>query len=503
MSTPSRRRPAQRHRHPADPGHARAPSPRPRWATTCSATTPRCRRSSSASRPWPARRRRSTCPAARWATSSPCTAHRARRRGAARARVAHLHLRAGRARPRSRAASRTPLAGTRGALDPAAVAAAIRDARRARRARRACCASRTRTTAPAGRSLPLDALARDGRGGARARLRVHLDGARLWNASVATGVPIARLGGAGRHRDDVLLQGTGRAGGLDPARARRLVRRARRFRKRWGGGMRQVGHPGRGVPARARPPRRAPGRGPPPRARRLAAGVRRAAGVRVAPARHQHRHRRARGPGAGPGRGAAPRWRRGACAWCRSAPGGCAPSPTSTSTTPASSGDRRVPGGGRRGLSSGRARSPRGTVAAHRAARRLAPVGRAARAGRREWLRAPPTPAVLAVRPAALAAGSGGRARRKSRVTDEPPPRRGRCTWWPRRSATSRTSRSARCASSARWISWRPRTRATRGGCSTTSASRVPVVEPVRAQRAHAHPGAGAEARRRARPSPW
>ena len=52
---------------------------------------------------------------------------------------------------------------------------------------------------------------------ARARgLRVHLDGARLWNASIATGVPIAQWAASRRHGDDVLLQGPRGTGGVDP-----------------------------------------------------------------------------------------------------------------------------------------------------------------------------------------------------------------------------------------------------------------------------------------------
>ena len=55
-------------------------------------------------------------------------------------------------------------------------------------------------------------------------LPVHMDGARLWNASVATGVPLAEIAALRRHRDGRVLQGTRCAG-------RRGV--GRNSRRRW------------------------------------------------------------------------------------------------------------------------------------------------------------------------------------------------------------------------------------------------------------------------------
>jgi threonine aldolase len=77
---------------------------------------------------------------------------------------------------------------------------------------------------------------------ARARhLRLHLDGARLWNASVATGVPIARWAACA---DTVMMcfsKGLGAPVGSILVGSDEVVRRARRTRKQWGGTMRQVG----------------------------------------------------------------------------------------------------------------------------------------------------------------------------------------------------------------------------------------------------------------------
>ena len=72
-------------------------------------------------------------------------------------------------------------------------------------------------------------------------MAVHLDGARLWNASVASGLPLAELAAPA---DTVMMcfsKGLGAPVGSILAGPAALVREARRVRKRWGGGMRQAG----------------------------------------------------------------------------------------------------------------------------------------------------------------------------------------------------------------------------------------------------------------------
>ena len=72
-------------------------------------------------------------------------------------------------------------------------------------------------------------------------LKLHLDGARLWNASVATGVPIADFAACA---DTVMMcfsKGLGAPVGSILTGPADTIRAARRARKRWGGGMRQVG----------------------------------------------------------------------------------------------------------------------------------------------------------------------------------------------------------------------------------------------------------------------
>src|SRR5215213_6396003 len=80
----------------------------------------------------------------------------------------------------------------------------------------------------------LDALAARG-------LPVHVDGARLFNAAVATGVPVDRLADAGTTVMTCLSKGLGAPVGSVIAGPAELMRRGRDERKRLGGAMRQAG----------------------------------------------------------------------------------------------------------------------------------------------------------------------------------------------------------------------------------------------------------------------
>ena len=124
-----------------------------------------------------------------------------------------------------------------GTLDLDVVAAAIKpdDSHFART--RLLCLENTQ----AGRPLPLDYLPRaralcDAHG-----LSLHLDGARLCNAAIAHGVALAAVA-SGAHSVSVCLsKGLGAPAGSMLAGDAAFVRRARRWRKVLGGGMRQAG----------------------------------------------------------------------------------------------------------------------------------------------------------------------------------------------------------------------------------------------------------------------
>ena len=72
-------------------------------------------------------------------------------------------------------------------------------------------------------------------------LKMHLDGARLWNASAATGIPEKDYA---RYFDSVSVcfsKGLGAPVGSALAGSEEFIARARRIRKQFGGGMRQAG----------------------------------------------------------------------------------------------------------------------------------------------------------------------------------------------------------------------------------------------------------------------
>jgi threonine aldolase len=74
-----------------------------------------------------------------------------------------------------------------------------------------------------------------------AGLSLHLDGARLWNASVATGTPLAEFAACAATVMVSLSKGLGAPVGACLAGDETPMRRASEVRKRLGGGMRQSG----------------------------------------------------------------------------------------------------------------------------------------------------------------------------------------------------------------------------------------------------------------------
>jgi len=70
---------------------------------------------------------------------------------------------------------------------------------------------------------------------------IHLDGARIWNAHVATGTPLREYGAVADVLSVCLSKGLGAPVGSVLVGSRDTVSEARVWRKRMGGGMRQVG----------------------------------------------------------------------------------------------------------------------------------------------------------------------------------------------------------------------------------------------------------------------
>jgi threonine aldolase len=71
--------------------------------------------------------------------------------------------------------------------------------------------------------------------------KAHLDGARIWNASVATGIPLYDWVAGFDSVQVCLSKGMGAPVGSMILGTKEFITRARRSRKRFGGGMRQVG----------------------------------------------------------------------------------------------------------------------------------------------------------------------------------------------------------------------------------------------------------------------
>lgn len=133
-----------------------------------------------------------------------------------------------------------PVPSARGVIDPALVHGAVRDSDIHVARVTLLCLENTHN-GHGGAIVPLEALRAVADVAHAQGMRVHLDGARLWNAAVATGVPLSAWVAPA---DSVMMcfsKGLGAPIGSILAGAEQVVIEARRLRKRWGGGMRQVG----------------------------------------------------------------------------------------------------------------------------------------------------------------------------------------------------------------------------------------------------------------------
>jgi threonine aldolase len=133
------------------------------------------------------------------------------------------------------------LEGTRGAIDPADVTAAARDASDDHDARLALLCMENTHNRAGGAIVPLDMMRRAADAAHALGARVHLDGARLWNASVASGIPLREWATPVDTLMMCFSKGLGAPVGSILTGDAVTIRRARRLRKRMGGSMRQVG----------------------------------------------------------------------------------------------------------------------------------------------------------------------------------------------------------------------------------------------------------------------
>ncbi|MCK5124961.1 MAG: low-specificity L-threonine aldolase [candidate division Zixibacteria bacterium] len=92
-----------------------------------------------------------------------------------------------------------------------------------------------------GTIYPIDTIAEIAEVAQKNKLWLHLDGARLWNAHIATGVPLDKYGSYFDSISVCLSKGLGAPIGSILLGSAEFIEKARRSRKIFGGGMRQVG----------------------------------------------------------------------------------------------------------------------------------------------------------------------------------------------------------------------------------------------------------------------
>jgi len=132
------------------------------------------------------------------------------------------------------------LKGVRGILDASQIEEAIRPNDHHFPVTRLICLENTHNRG-GGAIYPLEKIAEISQLAKSKNLLLHLDGARLWNASVATGIKPQEYA---RWVDSVsvcLSKGLGAPIGSLVAGTKPFIDRVHRFRKMFGGGMRQVG----------------------------------------------------------------------------------------------------------------------------------------------------------------------------------------------------------------------------------------------------------------------
>lgn len=132
------------------------------------------------------------------------------------------------------------LKGVRGILDASQIVDAIRPDDHHFPFTRLICLENTHNRG-GGSIYPLNKMAEIYRLAKSKNLLVHLDGARLWNASAATGIALREYAQWADSVSVCLSKGLGAPIGSLIAGSRGFIDRVHRFRKMFGGGMRQVG----------------------------------------------------------------------------------------------------------------------------------------------------------------------------------------------------------------------------------------------------------------------
>ncbi|WP_181347375.1 low-specificity L-threonine aldolase [Thalassobacillus sp. CUG 92003] len=132
------------------------------------------------------------------------------------------------------------LNGTRGAMDPSDVAAAIRPHDIHFPETGLICLENTHNRA-GGALLPIENMKTIYQIASEHHIPIHLDGARLFNASISSGFPVQKYAELTDTVQVCLSKGLGAPVGSVIAGSEAFIARARKWRKRLGGGLRQAG----------------------------------------------------------------------------------------------------------------------------------------------------------------------------------------------------------------------------------------------------------------------
>ena len=132
------------------------------------------------------------------------------------------------------------LKGIRGILDASQIEEAIRPGDHHFAVTRLLCLENTHNRG-GGSIYPLKKMVEIYRLAKSKGLLVHLDGARLWNASIATGIPLHQYAQCADSVSVCISKGLGAPIGSLVTGSKTFIDRVHRFRKMFGGGMRQVG----------------------------------------------------------------------------------------------------------------------------------------------------------------------------------------------------------------------------------------------------------------------
>jgi threonine aldolase len=132
------------------------------------------------------------------------------------------------------------LQGERGVFNGADLESALRPADPHFPRSRLVCVENTHNRG-GGKIWPLESIEEVAGAARRHGLQLHLDGARIWNAAVATGIAEKQWAAPFDTVSVCFSKGLGAPVGSALVGSKALLARARRFRKMFGGGMRQAG----------------------------------------------------------------------------------------------------------------------------------------------------------------------------------------------------------------------------------------------------------------------